>query len=188
MLYVARHGQTTWNAQNKLCGQVDVPLTDLGREQARQLGRRLADEGVRFDRIIASPLSRAYGTAEIAARELGFPEESIETDARLLEMAFGEHEGVQIGSKEHLEYWGQFGIRFPGGESTLDVASRAYPLIRELQARAREREAANLPEENALLVCHGAMARVINSYFEDLPNDRFFKWALANATANSYEL
>lgn len=59
MLYVTRHGQTPWNVENIICGRTDVPLTDMGQEQACEAGRVLAREGVKFDRIIASPLMRA---------------------------------------------------------------------------------------------------------------------------------
>lgn len=60
-LYIARHGETTWNAQNKVSGRTDVPLTEKGMEQARRLAERMS--GLPIDVIFASPLQRApsYG-------------------------------------------------------------------------------------------------------------------------------
>ena len=58
-----RHGQTVWNVENKICGVTDSPLTDLGRSQARALGRQLADNGHGITHILCSPLSRAHETA-----------------------------------------------------------------------------------------------------------------------------
>ena len=54
-VYFVRHGQTVWNVENKICGATDSPLTDLGREQARQLGRKILEEGIHADRILYTP-------------------------------------------------------------------------------------------------------------------------------------
>lgn len=88
MLYVTRHGQTPWNVENIICGRTDVPLTDMGQEQACEAGRVLARDGVKFDRIIASPLMRAQKTAELIAREVGFDKSAVETDERIIEFDF----------------------------------------------------------------------------------------------------
>ena len=72
-VYFTRHGQTVWNVENKICGVTDSPLTDLGRSQARALGRQLADDGHGITHILCSPLSRAHETAQIIAAETGLP-------------------------------------------------------------------------------------------------------------------
>ena len=63
-ILLARHGETPWNAEGRYQGQVDIPLSPIGEGQARALGARLAE--VQVDRAIASPLSRARRTAEMA--------------------------------------------------------------------------------------------------------------------------
>ena len=63
MLYVARHGQTTWNAQNKVCGISDVDLTEKGIEQAKELAKKIKEIDIHI--IITSPLKRTMQTAEI---------------------------------------------------------------------------------------------------------------------------
>ena len=72
MLYLVRHGETDWNRAHKIQGSTDIPLNDLGREQAATSGRLLARR--QWDAVYASPLSRAFETASIIARETGLQE------------------------------------------------------------------------------------------------------------------
>lgn len=89
MLYIARHGQTIWNAQNKVCGITDVDLTDKGREQAKELALAVADKSI--DVIISSPLKRAVETSEIVSDTCNIP---VIIDERLIEQNYGIYEGV----------------------------------------------------------------------------------------------
>ena len=57
--YFTRHGQTVWNVENKICGATDIALTDLGHQQAAELGERILKEGIKIDEILYSPLMRA---------------------------------------------------------------------------------------------------------------------------------
>ena len=63
--YFVRHGQTVWNVENKICGATDSPLTEYGREQARETGRNILAQGITADEILYSPLSRAADTAKL---------------------------------------------------------------------------------------------------------------------------
>ena len=65
--YFTRHGQTVWNVENN-CGATDIELTELGHEQAMELGRKIKEEGVKIDEILYSPLVRAKETARIFRR------------------------------------------------------------------------------------------------------------------------
>ena len=67
-IYFARHGETVWNVENKICGMTDSPLTEKGRQQARELGRKVRESGVRIDEILYSPLSRAADPVVIEVR------------------------------------------------------------------------------------------------------------------------
>ena len=58
-VYFARHGQTVWNVENKICGATDIELTKLGHQQAIELGEKIVAEGITFDEILYSPLVRA---------------------------------------------------------------------------------------------------------------------------------
>ncbi|HLF91441.1 MAG TPA: histidine phosphatase family protein, partial [Anaerolineales bacterium] len=82
-----RHAESEGNVKNLFMGQDDHRLTENGRCQAHALAQRWAHEGRMFDKIIASPLSRARETAEFIASELGPP---IETEPLWMEQDFGE--------------------------------------------------------------------------------------------------
>ena len=72
-LYFTRHGETVWNVENKICGMTDSPLTEKGRQQARELGEAVKASGVHIDEILYSPLSRAADTAKAVADATGLP-------------------------------------------------------------------------------------------------------------------
>ena len=86
--YFIRHGQTDWNAERRIQGQMDIPLNEAGREQARSAIPYFKDLGI--DLIVSSPLSRAYETGEIIANDLAAP---INKHDGLKERAFNSHEG-----------------------------------------------------------------------------------------------
>jgi broad specificity phosphatase PhoE len=108
LLYVARHGETDWNAQMRWQGHTDVPLNDTGRAQARALAqslRSLPSSGP-LAGVVASDLSRAHETASIVAAELGLAVAYV--DPGLRERAFGVFEGLTREECEtlHAEAWG----------------------------------------------------------------------------------
>ncbi len=75
-LTLLRHGESVGNAENRLQGQADFPLTETGRQQAQALAKRWLAEGLTFDRVIASPLKRSRETAEIIAAPWTCPSNS----------------------------------------------------------------------------------------------------------------
>lgn len=177
-LYVTRHGETTWNAANKVCGRTDVDLTERGREQARALGEKLRRQGVKIDRIVASPLKRAVETAQLIAGQIGEPPLSV--DERLIEQEYGVYEGKDRKDAGFLANKRQFAFRYPGGESMMQLAHRLYSLLEELRE--------GYPEETVLLVCHNGVCRVLNTYFRDVTNEEFFHYELPNCGLEEYWL
>ncbi len=174
-LYVARHGQTDWNALNKVCGATDRPLTEKGFEQARALGERVKDYNI--DIIVASPLVRAQQTAGEVAKIIGAP---VVTDSRLTEQNYGIYEGVDRGDERFLANKRQFCVDYPQGESMFRVAHRVYNAI--------EAAKAEYPDKNVLFVCHGGVCRVIRTYFEPMTNEEYFGYSPDNAFLAEYEL
>ena len=83
MIYVVRHGETEWNAINKVLGRTDIPLNDRGIEQAEEMARSLKD--VKIDVFLCSPLCRTMQTADAVSDETGIP---YKTDDRLIEQDF----------------------------------------------------------------------------------------------------
>lgn len=75
--YFTRHGQTVWNVENKICGATDIALTDLGHQQAAELGERILKEGIKIDEILYSPLMRAADTAKHISEVTGIPDNEV---------------------------------------------------------------------------------------------------------------
>lgn len=174
-LYVIRHGQTPWNAQNRVCGRADVPLDDTGIAQARAAAEQL--RGLHLDRVIASPLTRARQTASLLldTAGIGLP---IELDARIAEQDFGAFDGTSRTEPTFRAQRRQAPLRQGGGESAFDVVHRVYSLLDEL------RDA----QQDVLLVCHGAVSRAIRSYFVSMTGDEFFDYLADNCELVAYDL
>ena len=83
-LYISRHGQTPWNVEDLICGRTDVPLTELGQQQAKLLAESAKDKGI--DVILCSPMLRARQTAQAVSDAIGVP---VRIDERLVEFDFG---------------------------------------------------------------------------------------------------
>ncbi len=175
MLYVARHGQTVWNAQNKVCGITDVDLTEQGIEQAKALALTVKDKNI--DLILSSPLKRAVDTSKIVAQICSI---AIQTDERLTEQNYGIYEGVDRKHEDFLNNKRNFAYRYPNGESMMQVAYRVYGLIDEIKTR--------YTNQNILIISHGGVCRIINTYFRDMTNEEFFNYTLKNAELEQYEL
>lgn len=176
-LFVTRHGETPMNAARVVCGRTDIDLTEKGVEQAIEAGKRLIGKGI--CRIIASPMIRAQHTARLIAEQIGVDPAAIETDLRLIEQDYGIYENTDWDGGAFNANRSQLAVRCPGGESKMDMAGRLYPLLNELKAQGGE---------PALLVCHGAVCRVIHTYFYDMDNDAFAAFRLPNCATTEYEL
>lgn len=174
-LYVARHGETEWNRQNKICGRTDSALTELGMLQAQQLADRL--EHTHIDVIFASPLSRAQNTARAVADRRGM---KVITDNRLIEQDYGIYEGMDRRNPGFLSNKRMFAYRYPGGESMFNIAHRTYGLIEEVRMK--------YPDSSVLFVCHNGICRVIHSYFVDMTNEEYFEFSQDNCGYNIYNV
>lgn len=169
MIYVVRHGETEWNALNKVLGRTDMPLNARGIEQAHEIARSLKD--AKIDVFLCSPLQRARQTADVISNEIGI---DYKIDERLIEQDFGCFEGVDRYDAAYQNARREFLKRYPGGESFLDLAARVYPLIQELDG------------VNALLVTHGGICRIIRNYFEEMGNEEFLQFAQGNCEVRKY--
>jgi alpha-ribazole phosphatase len=137
-MILVRHGQTEWNAQQKYQGHTDVPLNDMGRQQAGRVADYLYDqEGV--EGLYGSDLARARETAEIIGRRLDLP---VTTDTRLRELNFGVWEGLTFSEvyrdyREEFDNWFHHteGFKVPGGESFQELLNRSLQALREIAVR-----------------------------------------------------
>jgi 2,3-bisphosphoglycerate-dependent phosphoglycerate mutase len=103
-LILLRHGQSTWNLENLFTGWTDVGLTDQGREEAREAGRLINEEGLDPDIVHTSVLVRAIDTAEIALKEMGRQYLPVRRSWRLNERHYGDLQGLN--KKETAEKHG----------------------------------------------------------------------------------
>ena len=173
-IYFARHGETVWNVENKICGMTDSPLTEKGRQQARELGRKVRESGVRIDEILYSPLSRAADTAKAVVEATGLP---ARCEPRLREQCFGRYEGTPRDGAEFRLSKTHFADRYDGGESMMQLAQRIYNLLDEL----RQDE-----DKTYLLVAHNGIARVVESYFHDMTNEDYAAAGIKNCEMVEY--
>jgi broad specificity phosphatase PhoE len=128
IIYLARHGETTWSLSGQHTGITDLPLTERGERNARQLGERL--KGLTFAKVFTSPLQRATRTCELA----GFGA-AAEADRDLMEWNYGEYEGRRTAEiLAERPDWQLFRDGCPGGESPSEVGKRADRVVSRVRA------------------------------------------------------
>lgn len=175
-IYAARHGQTELNAENRVCGAIDLPLTEHGIQQAYELAENVQDKGIEV--IYCSDMQRAVTTAETVGKLLGIKPIS---DPRLREMNFGSLEECMRNDIEFNRRKQVFAERFPdGGESILEGAARVYSFLGEI-----------LPQnigKTILIVSHGWTNKFIATYFRDLSNQEFADFGLQNCGYAEYTI
>ena len=127
-LLIARHGQTDWNLAGRWQSTSDIPLNAQGRNQAARLAVLLKEAGYAPCRLISSPLSRAWETAQILGEEIGC---AVETEPALTELDLGDFEGQlesELRARDPVGYdaWRDSCCleAAPGGETIHDVAAR----------------------------------------------------------------
>ncbi|SDR79221.1 histidine phosphatase family protein [Corynebacterium timonense] len=168
-LIMLRHGQTEYNAVRRMQGQLDTVLSERGVEQARAAARQLTGAGV--TRIVSSDLARARRTAEIVAEALGV---EVTEDSRLRETHLGEwqgltHEQVDSVHKGARAHWrNNSSWAPPGGESRLEVAQRARPVVDELIASYPQWE-----DNAVLIVAHGGTISALTSNLLGFGDDQY---------------
>lgn len=150
LLVLIRHAQSVANAERRFTHHDDEPLTPLGEEQARDLGRLFIDNEVHFDALYASPFRRTVQTAELAASPWRL---EMRLDERLREQSFGDFAGrpyddfyPRVVGLTPEERWQ---VAAPGGESLREVAVRVRPALVEIGRRHLG--------ESVLLAVHGGV-------------------------------
>lgn len=175
-VYFVRHGQTVWNVENKICGATDIPLTELGHQQAIEIGKKIVEEGIQADEILYSPLSRAAETARHISEITGIP---ARMEPRLVEQNFGKWESTARDGKEFKKAKEDFCCRYDGGESMLHLAQRIYNLLDDVKAES--------DEKTYILVAHNGIARVVQSYFYEMTNEEYAAFGVKNCAVLRYD-
>jgi 2,3-bisphosphoglycerate-dependent phosphoglycerate mutase len=167
LLVLVRHGQSTWNLENRFTGETDVPLTPRGREEASAAGVKL--KGTVFTHGFTSVLERAIETMYLILASSGQPDLPVTRDRALNERNYGRLQGLnkaevakEYGDEQVAVWRRSFSDRPPGGESLADTAARVIPYY--------EREIAPLLEKggNILVVAHGNSLRALMMHLENI--------------------
>ena len=187
-LALVRHGQSQWNLENRFTGWVDVPLTDLGRSEARRAGELLKGAGIHFDVAFTSDLQRAQDTLRIILEVLGQEGLPVEKDQALNERHYGALQGLnkaetakQYGD-EQVHIWRRsYDIPPPDGESLKDTAARTLPYF----------DAKVLPELRAgrdvIVAAHGNSLRSIVMQLDALTREQVLELNIGTGVPIVYE-
>jgi 2,3-bisphosphoglycerate-dependent phosphoglycerate mutase len=162
LLVLVRHGQSDWNLKNLFTGWRDVDLTEKGVAEAREAGRKLKAQGIKFDVAFTSVLKRAERTLDLMLTELGQTAIPVFKDQALNERDYGDLVGLNKDDarkkwgEEQVHIWRRsYDVAPPGGESLRDTAARVLPYyIREILPRV-------LRGDRVLVSAHGNSLRAL---------------------------
>ncbi|CAA9588090.1 MAG: Phosphoglycerate mutase [uncultured Truepera sp.] len=176
-LWLVRHAETLWNAERRIQGQSDTPLSGRGLAQAERLAQRL--KGTHFDRLYSSDSRRALHTAEIA---LGG--RAVQPEPRLREMSYGTLEGkarAELAGTEReafTVYWHDpYKVALPGGESWRELDARVFAWLRTLPAEGR-----------VAAFSHGGTIRSALFYVTGIPRKREWNVLFGNTSLTRLRL
>ncbi len=149
-LYFVRHGESEMNAQGKTAGSTESPLTKLGHQQAKMAAKEA--QKLNIDYIVSSPQSRAYDTAKIIAKEIGYPVKEIHINNLFAERHYGEMEGKTWDPDLNVD-----GISdIETLDTVLERARLALDFLHTLDAK------------NILVASHGGFGRALRSHINGL--------------------
>lgn len=177
MIYVIRHGQTQLNSAHALQGRSNQPLNEVGEEQARKAGLRLAELGITFSHAFSSPLIRAVQTARLVA-----PGVPVVTDERLIEMDYGPYEGADLRNPapELVTFFSDF-VHNPapdGMEQLSSVVARTGDFIEGLKGM----------EGNVLVSTHAIAMKGILEYLTPYSQGSYWSKYLGNCVVYTIEV
>ena len=185
-LIIIRHGQSTWNLENKFTGEIDVDLTAEGEEEARRAGAMLTGYGI--DEAHTSLLKRAIRTLEIILHEIKTPDMPVFKTAALNERNYGKLQGLNKAEteskygKEQVELWRRsYDVVPPGGESLKDTRNRVIPYFKTaIEPKLKI-------GTTILVVAHGNSLRALMMYLENITAEEIASVNIATGIPKLYE-
>lgn len=168
-IVLVRHGQTEWSISGKHTGRTDIPLTDLGRQQADALAEML--DGEEFAAVWSSPLVRAWETMERA----GYAAQAVPTED-VLEWDYGVYEGLRTDDiRQKIDGWSVWTHPIWNGETVEEVGQRADRII------AASEEA----DGPVAVFAHGHFLRILAARWVGLPAEGGKNLSLGTATVST---
>jgi 2,3-bisphosphoglycerate-dependent phosphoglycerate mutase len=189
LLVLVRHGQSEWNLKNLFTGWRDVDLTEQGVKEAREAGRKLKAQGLKFDVAYTSALKRAQRTLGLMLEELGQTGIPVIKDQALNERDYGDLSGLNKDDarakwgEEQVHIWRRsYDIAPPGGESLKDTLARTLPYyVTEILPRV-------LRGERVLVAAHGNSLRALIMVLEKLNKESILKREIGTGVPIIYTL
>ena len=189
LLVLVRHGQSDWNLKNLFTGWRDIDLTEKGVAEAREAGRKLKAQGIKFDVAFTSALKRAQRTLDLMLTELGQTTIPIFKDQALNERDYGDL--VELNKDDARKKWGKeqvhiwrrsYDVAPPGGESLKDTLARALPYyVTDILPRV-------LRGERVLVAAHGNSLRALVMVLDKHTPDSITKLNLDTGVPMIYRL
>jgi 2,3-bisphosphoglycerate-dependent phosphoglycerate mutase len=189
VLVLVRHGQSEWNLKNLFTGWRDVDLTEQGIAEARAAGRKLKQQGIRFDIAFTSALKRAQRTLDLMLEEMGQTDIPVIKHQALNERDYGDLAGLnkddarQRWGAEQVHVWRRsYDVAPPAGESLKDTAARVLPYyIQEILPHV-------LRGERVLVAAHGNSLRALVMVLDRLSPEQIVKRELGTGVPMVYRL
>jgi 2,3-bisphosphoglycerate-dependent phosphoglycerate mutase len=189
LLVLVRHGQSDWNLKNLFTGWRDIDLTEKGVAEAREAGRKLKAQGIKFDVAFTSALKRAQRTLDLMLTELDQTTIPIFKDQALNERDYGDLVGLNKDDarkkwgEEQVHIWRRsYDVAPPGGESLKDTLARALPYyVTDILPRV-------LRGERVLVAAHGNSLRALVMVLDKHTPDSITKLNLDTGVPMIYRL
>jgi 2,3-bisphosphoglycerate-dependent phosphoglycerate mutase len=189
LLVLVRHGQSDWNLKNLFTGWRDIDLTDKGVAEAREAGRKLKAQGLKFNVAFTSALIRAQRTLDLMLQEMGQTNIPVFKDQALNERDYGDLSGLNKDDarkkwgEEQVHIWRRsYDIAPPGGESLRDTAARVLPYyIQEILPRV-------MRGEHVLVSAHGNSLRALVMVLDKHTTESITKLNLETGVPMIYRL
>ena len=186
---LVRHGQSDWNLKNLFTGWRDVDLSPKGVEEARDAGRKLKAQGLKFDVAYTSALKRAQRTLDLMLEEMGQTGIPVTKDQALNERDYGDLSGLNKDDartkwgEEQVHIWRRsYDVAPPGGESLRDTAARVLPYY------VQEILPAVLRGQRVLVSAHGNSLRALVMVLDRLSPEGIVKREIATGVPMIYRL
>ncbi len=188
-LILLRHGQSTWNLENRFTGWIDVPLTEQGIQEANDAGQKIRIAGIHIDEAFTSVLKRAIDTLTVCLKAAG--QEGVPTsyDQALNERHYGNLQGLnkaetaeKFGDAQVKLWRRSYDVQPPNGESLKDTAARTLPYFYDKI----------LPEvkrgKNVLISAHGNSLRAIVMDLDKLTEEQVIELNIPNGVPIVYDI